>query len=792
MTVTINTIAGDDFVDVAEHRAGLDITGTVSGRTAGTFATIHVAVLDSAGTTVFATDGFGPDNGNWEAVLPYGSLPHDGSFTIVADCADDDTTQPATRNINADVTPPQLLSMSLSDASLGPGETAIVTLKFTEPVNLTPANFHTNFGAVSNLTAQGDNTYVGVFTPFDNVETRSGRLTLDTSYTDAAGNVPDGPSTFVPYVADTKPPTPGTAFFQGLDDTGTHETPIVTSDNSFMVNETGADDLNFLGLYAERSVNGAAFQPLEGFNEVQLPDGDYRYRFVVTDSFGNTSRSNVIEVIIDTVAPAVGTLAFANLVDSGSLDATPVTTDNSFDLALTGTDAGASVSYQVSVDGGAHWVTTAASQTNLSDRTYQFRAIALDPADKAGNVSISNVLVVTIDHVAVPGTLAFANLTDTGSADTPAVTSDNNFDLVLTGSEAGASAVYQVSTDGGASWSPTTAHQPAIADASYLFRATETDAAGNVASGNTIAVIVDHRAPAAGTLAFAGLDDGGPNGITTDHAFGLSLSGTEPGAIIAYQLSGDGGASWLTTGTDQSLPDGSYLFRAFATDSAGNIATSNQLALTVTQKQAPPGEPPQAPQLGTDGDDTFTAPSGSASIDARGGTDTIVFGFRLVDATISFAGNHVIVDGPSSHTVLSGFEIYAFTDGTVNDHDGSSPLVDDLFYYARYHDVWNAHADADAHYAAIGWREGRDPDAFFDTRGYLAHYADVAAAGVNPLTHYDQYGWREGRDPSTAFDTGDYLMHYGDVAAAHIDPLAHFLGFGGEEGRTPFTDGAWG
>ena len=38
-----------------------------------------------------------------------------------------------------------------------------------------------------------------------------------------------------------------------------------------------------------------------------------------------------------------------------------------------------------------------------------------------------------------------------------------------------------------------------------------------------------------------------------------------------------------------------------------------------------------------------------------------------------------------------------FTDGTVNNNDGN-PLVDDLFYYSRNHDVWNAHVDADQHY----------------------------------------------------------------------------------------------
>src|SRR5262249_6171833 len=145
---------------------------------------------------------------------------------------------------------------------------------------------------------------------------------------------------------------------------------------------------------------------------------------------------------------------------------------------------------------------------------------------------------------------------------------------------------------------------------------------------------------------------------------------------------------------------------------------------------------------GTAGDDSFTALAGSERIDAGPGVDTITFGFRLTDATITFAGNQVIVDGTSSHTVVTGFEVYGLTDGRVNQNDGG-PLVDDLYYYSRNPDVWNAHVDADAHYHQFGWHEGRDPNAFFSTTFYLSLNQDVKAAGVDPLVHFDQSGWKE-------------------------------------------------
>ena len=120
--------------------------------------------------------------------------------------------------------------------------------------------------------------------------------------------------------------------------------------------------------------------------------------------------------------------------------------------------------------------------------------------------------------------------------------------------------------------------------------------------------------------------------------------------------------------------------------------------------------PPVTALTGTPGDDSFAAPSGAGQIDAGAGRDTVTFDFAFADATISFADDAVIVDHGTSHTVLTGVETYVFTDGTVNRDDGNT-LVDDLFYYARYHDVWDAHVDADDHYAAFGAGEGRAPNA---------------------------------------------------------------------------------
>src|ERR1051325_7495852 len=186
---------------------------------------------------------------------------------------------------------------------------------------------------------------------------------------------------------------------------------------------------------------------------------------------------------------------------------------------------------------------------------------------------------------------------------------------------------------------------------------------------------------------------------------------------------------------------------------------------------------------GTSGNDSFVAPTGTNTINGFGGIVTISFNFRLVDATFSWVGNQVIIDTPTTHLAVSGIEVFQFTDGTVNENDGN-PLVDDLYYYSQYHDVWAAGADADSHYNNFGWNEHRNPNAFFNTDFYLSVYN--LGPNTNPLTQYDQAGWRADRDPSGVFDTSKYLAANPDVAAANADPLAHFLQFGAGEGPQPF------
>ena len=190
--------------------------------------------------------------------------------------------------------------------------------------------------------------------------------------------------------------------------------------------------------------------------------------------------------------------------------------------------------------------------------------------------------------------------------------------------------------------------------------------------------------------------------------------------------------------------------------------------------------------LGGDGDDLLNGGLGSDRIAGGAGNDTAQFFQRLGDYSAAFArgGEQVQCCGTRRYDTPSRHRAFSFL-GWCRACRRRRRAVRHAVLHARQSRCAFRGDRRLAHFGAFGWREGRDPNAFFDTSWYLATNPDVAASGINPLTHYQTVGWRQGRDPGPNFDTNFYLAHNPGVAAAGVDPLTHFLQFGFLEGR-PF------
>lgn len=79
-------------------------------------------------------------------------------------------------------------------------------------------------------------------------------------------------------------------------------------------------------------------------------------------------------------------------------------------------------------------------------------------------------------------------------------------------------------------------------------------------------------------------------------------------------------------------------------------------------------------------------------------------------------------------------------------------LVDDAWYCQKHPDVAAANVDPTMHYMLQGWREGRDPNPYFDTAWYVREYVWSEDHWHDPLSHYLGEGWRAGNLPNASFD----------------------------------------
>lgn len=66
----------------------------------------------------------------------------------------------------------------------------------------------------------------------------------------------------------------------------------------------------------------------------------------------------------------------------------------------------------------------------------------------------------------------------------------------------------------------------------------------------------------------------------------------------------------------------------------------------------------------------------------------------------------------------------------------ASSYFDAEWYYEQNPDVKEAGKDAAKHYLTIGWKEGRNPSADFNSNEYLRRHPELLTMDVNPLIYY--------------------------------------------------------
>jgi hypothetical protein len=265
----------------------------------------------------------------------------------------------------------------------------------------------------------------------------------------------------------------------------------------------------------------------------------------------------------------------------------PATATGTVTVTATATDAEsgiASVQVQVRPAGG-DW-TTVCTRTGSSatcsydttagaDGTSEVRALA---TDAAGNTGTSDVARVTVANraavtLARPASVVRGAVALSASASTSAATDAT---VRLERSPAGAGTWTTVCGPLSAPYTCTWA-TTGVANGSYDLRAVLVSGTTVLATSGTERVLVDNAAPSV-TLTNPGTP------LSGTRTFATTATDAHSGvAEVAVQYSS--GTSWTTlctataapwscTGDTRTIPNGTYSFRAVATDVAGNTATS--------------------------------------------------------------------------------------------------------------------------------------------------------------------------------------------------------------------------
>nr|WP_259696476.1 Ig-like domain-containing protein [Pseudomonas brassicacearum] len=389
----------------------------------------------------------------------------------------------------------------LSDPTLKPGETALVTITFSEAVSgfdnsdLSVAN-----GTLSNVSSSdGGITWTGTFTPTLGVTDATNLITLNnTGVSDLAGNTGSGTTNSANYVVETQVPT----------------ATVVVADNALKAGETSGVTITF-----SEAVSGFTNADLTIANgtlsNVSSSDGGVTWTATFTPTVNVTDTTNLISLdnsgvtnasgnsgvgvtdsnnyAIDTTRPTATIVVADNRLGIGETTTVTITfteTVSGFDLSDLSV-ANGTLSNLLSSDGGKTWTATLTPTANINDTTNLILLDSSNVADAAGNagagIAISNNYA--LDATRPTATIVVAN-PNLGIGQTTLVTitfsevvSDFDLsDLSVTNGEL----THLASSDGGKTWTATFTPTASITDPSNfiaLDTSNVSDGSGNTGTG---------------------------------------------------------------------------------------------------------------------------------------------------------------------------------------------------------------------------------------------------------------------------------------------------------------------
>ncbi|QXB78821.1 Ig-like domain-containing protein [Enterobacter asburiae] len=671
--VTINTVAGDDVINLAEHSQAHIISGTATGAAAGDKVTVtiggqtYTTVLDAAG--------------NWSVGVPASVISglSDGTVTVTASVTDAaGNTGTGSHNVTVDTGLPSVAFNAIS------GDNVLNAVEKGQDLSVSGTSANLAEGTVVTVTLNGknyaattaaDGTWSLTVPAADLADLGEANYTLSATATNGVGNSVSNTATLL---VDTALPTV--------------TINTVAGDNVINAAEVAAGQ-TISGKVANAEAGNTVTVTIGGNSytatvqsdltwSVNVPEsvltalgnGDLTVSASVTNAHGNTGVGER-EIVIDASLPGlrIDTVAGDDVINSIEHGQNLIVTGSSDGLAagttLTVTVNGKTYAASVLADGTWSAAIPAADVSALNAGTV---TVTVAGQSAAGNpVTISHDVTVDLSAVAIS--------IDAIATDDVINAAEKGADLVLSGSTSNVEVnqtvtitfggkTYTAKVDADGNWTATvpSADLAGLKDGDASVQVSVTSAHGNSASAGR-EYSVDATAPTVTIDTVAG-----DNVINaSEAAAGVAISGTttaEVGQTITVTLGGKSytaqvqqGGIWSVNvpGSDLSaLADNGYTVQVSVSDAAGNPGSAGK-AITLDTT------PPTVSFNAVAGDDVINSVehgqaqivSGTATGASVGDKLVITIGSHQYTTTVDASGNWS-VGVPAS--VIS-----ALTDGTV-------------------------------------------------------------------------------------------------------------------------------
>ncbi|WP_457809763.1 Ig-like domain-containing protein [Enterobacter ludwigii] len=604
VSLTVNTIAGDDVINAAEAGTSLVINGSSAQFASGTQVT--VTLNGKSYTATIQSDG------SWTTTVPaadVGALTDGGHYPVSVAAQDSaGNSASATHSISVDTTAPVIGVNTLS------GDDVLNAAEAQQPLTVhgsTSAEAGqtvtvTLGGKTYSATVANDGTWTLDVPAADLVALNEGALTLTASVNDKAGN--SGQTTHT-LTVDTVAPTVTIGTVADDDIVNNAEQlagQTISGTTTAEQGQTVTVSFNDHNYQATVGADGSWSVFVPGHDFLGLSDGNYTLTATVNDKAGNPG-SATHDVTLNGDVPTITIHTFAqDDIVSAAEHGIPLvvsgTTDAPVGQTVTITLNGKTYTTTVQADGSWNYTVGSADVTALADGgSYVIHA---QVSNTIGNTA-SDDHTVTVDLTAPSMGISIDALqNDTGLSASDFITNDSQ--IIVNGSltaQLGNNEKAQISVDGGASWidlavTGTTWRYTdgrTLTDGTYQYQVRVIDNAGNVGATDSQNVVVDVTAPAATTITVDSVSqDTGLSGsdfITSDNQ--ISLKGTLGAALGSgdhAQISLDGGVTWTDVSVSglswtwvdtRTLADGDYNYQLRVIDDAGNISATTSQVVTI-------------------------------------------------------------------------------------------------------------------------------------------------------------------------------------------------------------------